>query len=158
MTMWGMAVCALATLLLIFTGRSPNMLILIVELVILGIGMGLFTPPNNSAIMGSVPRERLGVAGGILNMMRALGLIFGVDISGVIFTSVEHGYIAQHGYKLTVFKDLPVALRKEAFLHGFAPVMITLLVINVIAGLLSAAKKDQEHKGPIEHGEPIDLM
>ncbi len=158
MTMWGMAVCALATLLLIFTGRSPNMLILIVELVILGIGMGLFTPPNNSAIMGSVPRERLGVAGGILNMMRALGLIFGVDISGVIFTSIEHGYIIQHDHKVTVFKDLPVALRKEAFLHGFAPVMITLLVINVVAGLLSAAKKDQEHKGPIEHGEPIDLM
>ncbi|WP_298135504.1 MFS transporter [Acidiferrobacter sp.] len=158
MTMWGMAVCALATLFLIFTGRSPSMAILIAELVVLGIGMGLFTPPNNSAIMGSVPKERLGVAGGILNMMRALGLIFGVDISGVIFTSIEHSYIRQHGHTLISFKDLPVALRKEAFLHGFAPVMISLFVINIIAGLLSAAKKDQGHHGPVEHGEPIDLM
>ncbi|WP_297376221.1 MFS transporter [Acidiferrobacter sp.] len=158
MTMWGMVVCAFATLLLIFTGRAPNMLVLIVELVILGIGMGLFTPPNNSAIMGSVPRERLGVAGGILNMMRALGLIFGVDISGVIFSSLEHSYILQHGHHITVFKDLPVTLREEAFLHGFAPVMVTLLVINIIAGLLSAAKKDLPHNGPIEHAEPIDLM
>ncbi len=158
MTMWGMAVCALSALLLIFTGRSPIMAVLIGELVVLGIGMGLFTPPNNSAIMGSVPRERLGVAGGILNMMRALGLIFGVDISGVIFTSLEHSYILEHGYKVTVFKDLPIALRKEAFLHGFAPVMITLLAINIVAGLLSAAKKDQAHQTPVEHGEPIDLM
>ncbi len=158
MTMWGMGVCALASALLIFTGRSPNMAILIGELVVLGIGMGLFTPPNNSAIMGSVPKERLGVAGGILNMMRALGLIFGVDISGVIFTSLEHQYILDHGHKVTIFKDLPVALRTEAFLHGFAPVMITLLVINIVAGLLSAAKKDDPHKTPLEHGEPIDLM
>ena len=156
MTTWGMGVCAFATFLLIFTGQSPNIFILIAELIILGVGMGLFTPPNNSAIMGSAPKERLGVAGGILNMMRALGLIFGVDISGVIFTSIEHHYIVKHGYKVTVFKDLPVALRKEAFLHGFAPVMITLLLINIVAAVLSAAKKDVH--SDIEHGEPIDLM
>ncbi len=157
MTSWGMAVCALATLLLIFTGRSPNMVVLVTELVVLGIGMGLFTPPNNSAIMGSAPRERLGVAGGILNMMRALGLIFGVDISGVIFTGIEHRYLLDHGYKVTQFKDVPVLIRKEAFLHGFAPVMVTLLVINIVAAVLSVAKKDVPHEH-VEHGEPIDLM
>jgi len=156
MTTWGMGVCALATLLLIFTGHSPNILVLIVELVMLGVGMGLFTPPNNSAIMGSAPRERLGVAGGILNMMRALGLIFGVDISGVIFTTLEHNYILDHGYKITTFKDLPVAIREAAFLHGFAPVMVTLFVISIVAGILSAAKKDVH--SDVAHAEPIDLM
>lgn len=156
MTTWGMGVCALATLLLIFVGNTPNMAVLFIELIILGIGMGLFTPPNNSAIMGSAPKERLGVAGGILNMMRALGLIFGVDISGVIFTSLEHSYIQQHGYQMEAFKDLPNAVRERAFLHGFAPVMVTLLVINILAAILSAAKKDVG--GPAEHAEPIDLM
>ncbi|MHB8255050.1 MAG: hypothetical protein ACYDEV_15490, partial [Acidiferrobacter sp.] len=82
--------------------------------------------------------------------------IFGVDISGVIFTSIEHNYILSHGYTTTVFKDLPVHIRKEAFLHGFAPVMITLLAINIVAGILSAAKKDVQSDG--EHAEPIDLM
>ncbi|HUW98124.1 MAG TPA: MFS transporter [Acidiferrobacter sp.] len=156
MTSWGMAVCALATLLLIFIGQSPNTLVLIGELVILGIGMGLFTPPNNSAIMGSAPRERLGVAGGILNMMRALGLIFGVDISGVIFTSLQHSYIVSHGYGAVAFNAVPLTIRRAAFLHGFAPVMVSLLVINIVAAVLSVAKKDVYTDGL--HGEPIDLM
>ena len=32
-----------------------------------GIGVGLFQSPNNSAVMGSAPRERLGVASGLLS-------------------------------------------------------------------------------------------
>ncbi|MDA8361070.1 MAG: MFS transporter, partial [Gammaproteobacteria bacterium] len=142
MTTAGMAVCALATLLLIFLGHSPDITLLVIELILLGIGMGLFTPPNNSAIMGSAPKERLGVAGGILNMMRALGLIFGVDISGVIFTALENRYVAAHHFKGTPFKEIPITVREHAFLHGFAPVMVTLLLITVVAAILSVAKRD----------------
>ncbi|MHB1951252.1 MAG: MFS transporter, partial [Acidiferrobacteraceae bacterium] len=156
MTTAGMAICSVSTLLLIFLGRTPDRVVLISELIVLGVGMGLFTPPNNSAIMGSAPKERLGVAGGILNMMRALGLIFGVDISGVIFTSLEHGYLTAHGYAVQAFKDLPVNVREAAFLHGFGPVMVTLLAINLVATVLSAAKEDVHVH--VEHAEPIDLM
>lgn len=156
MTTWGMVVCAVSALLLIFVGHTTNIAVLVAVLVVLGIGMGLFTPPNNSAIMGSAPKERLGVAGGILNMMRALGLIFGVDISGVIFTSLEHSYLAQHGYADIAFANLPPAVREAAFLHGFTPVMVTLLGITVAAAILSAAKKDVRVK--VDHAEPIDLM
>lgn len=156
MTTAGMVVCAFSTLLLIFLGKTPDLTVLILELIVLGVGMGLFTPPNNSAIMGSAPPERLGVAGGILNMMRALGLIFGVDISGVIFTSLEHSYLAAHGYAVQPFKDLPVPIREAAFLHGFGPVMVTLLAINLVATVLSVAKEDVHLH--TEHAEPIDLM
>ncbi|MDA8389486.1 MAG: MFS transporter [Gammaproteobacteria bacterium] len=157
MTTSGMAVCALATLLLIFLGHSPNITLLVSELILLGIGMGLFTPPNNSAIMGSAPKERLGVAGGILNMMRALGLIFGVDISGVIFTALENHYVSAHGFKGTPFKAIPLTVREHAFLHGFAPVMLTLLLITIVAAILSVAKRDVDTTH-VEHAEPIDLM
>ncbi len=155
MTTAGMAVCAVATLLLSFLGASINIYFLIFEFIILGIGMGIFTPPNNSAIMLSAPPERLGVAGGILNMMRALGLIFGVDISGLIFTSLKNGYSAARGYKIP--SQAPKHILDSAFLHGFAIVMITLLVINIVATILSAAKKNVKIK-KIEGAEPIDLM
>ena len=42
---------------------------LVGELALIGIGLGLFTPPNNAAIMASAPRQS-GLAGGILNMTR----------------------------------------------------------------------------------------
>ena len=45
-----------------------------------GLGMGIFQSPNNSAIMGSVPTHQLGVAGGMLGLNRPLGQIFGFAI------------------------------------------------------------------------------
>jgi EmrB/QacA subfamily drug resistance transporter len=52
----------------------------------LGLGIGLFQAPNNSAIMGAVPRERLGVASGLLNYSRVFGQSTGLPLVGAIFT------------------------------------------------------------------------
>jgi EmrB/QacA subfamily drug resistance transporter len=52
-----------------------------------GLGMGIFQSPNNSAIMGSVPRARLGVASALLTMTRVLGQIAGIAVMGAIWTS-----------------------------------------------------------------------
>ncbi|MDR3553521.1 MAG: MFS transporter [Syntrophobacteraceae bacterium] len=105
----------LACFALLFVGHQGSVWLLVAELIVLGIGMGMFTPPNNSAIMGAAPREKLGLAGGILNMMRSLGLIFGVDISGLVFTSLEHKYLSTHGYQHVahVFQDgrIPLAMK-----------------------------------------------
>ncbi|WP_245590022.1 MFS transporter [Desulfonatronum lacustre] len=51
-----------------------------------GLGVGLFQAPNNSAIMGAVPLERLGVASGLLNYSRVFGQTTGLPMIGSIFT------------------------------------------------------------------------
>jgi MFS family permease len=53
----------------------------------LGIGLGLFLSPNNSAIMGAAPPDRLGVASGLLSLTRSLGQTIGMPIMGTLFTS-----------------------------------------------------------------------
>jgi EmrB/QacA subfamily drug resistance transporter len=53
----------------------------------LGIGMGTFQSPNNSAIMGSVSRERLGVAGGLLTMTRTFGATAGIAVLGALWAA-----------------------------------------------------------------------
>ncbi|MHB1680343.1 MAG: MFS transporter [bacterium] len=158
MTSLGMFVCTIATLGLVFIGTSANIVLLLTEFVILGIGMGLFTPPNNSSIMHSAPPERLGVAGGILNMMRALGLIFGVAISGLLFTSLKHQYINSYlvSHHISI-SEISQFVKDNAFVHGIAFVMLTLVAINLAATILSIAKKDVKG-GKIEGAEPIDLM
>jgi MFS family permease len=60
---------------------------IIVELGLVGAGLGLFTPPNNSSVMGASPREKLGVSGGILNMARSLGMSWGTAFSGSVMVS-----------------------------------------------------------------------
>ena len=57
----------------------------------LGIGVGLFQSPNNSAIMGSVPRERLGIASGLLAITRSLGQTVGIAVLGALWAAVVLG-------------------------------------------------------------------
>jgi MFS family permease len=57
----------------------------ILRLVPIGLGMGIFQSPNNSAIMGAVARNRLGVASGLLSMTRTVGQTTGLAISGAVW-------------------------------------------------------------------------
>ncbi len=52
-----------------------------------GIGMGIFQSPNNSAIMSAAPRDRLGVASGLLSLTRTLGQITGIATLGAIWSA-----------------------------------------------------------------------
>ncbi|MCZ7543640.1 MAG: MFS transporter [Anaerolineae bacterium] len=51
----------------------------------LGVGIGFFQSPNNSAIMGAAPRQRLGVASGLLALSRTLGQTTGIPLMGALF-------------------------------------------------------------------------
>jgi MFS family permease len=51
-----------------------------------GIGIGIFQTPNNSAVMGSVPPERLGVTSGMLTITRITGQITGIAVLGTLWS------------------------------------------------------------------------
>ncbi len=53
----------------------------------LGLGMGTFQSPNNSAIMGAVPRSHLGVTSSLLGLSRNLGQTIGIAIWGAIWAA-----------------------------------------------------------------------
>jgi EmrB/QacA subfamily drug resistance transporter len=59
----------------------------VLRLLPIGIGMGIFQSPNNSAILGSAPRERLGVVSGLLSTTRTLGQTAGVATLGAWWAS-----------------------------------------------------------------------
>jgi EmrB/QacA subfamily drug resistance transporter len=145
MTTSGMLVSAIALFSLLRLDTVAHVPLLLGGLVLLGVGMGLFTPPNNSAIMGSAPRDKLGVAGGVLNMMRSLGLILGVDISGAVFTTLEHRYLAENGFPgvRQVFRNpsIPQWLKEGAFMHGFFVVIVVLLLVNLASAMFSAMNR-----------------
>jgi EmrB/QacA subfamily drug resistance transporter len=50
-----------------------------------GIGIGMFQSPNNSAVMGSVPRENLGIASGLLSLTRTVGQMTGIAILSAVW-------------------------------------------------------------------------
>ena len=58
----------------------------------IGIGMGIFQSPNNSAIMGSAPRERLGIVSGLLSITRTIGQTTGIAVLGAMWASRVFAY------------------------------------------------------------------
>jgi EmrB/QacA subfamily drug resistance transporter len=70
---WGMAFILLGLSMLIFLGADSPVLYVVLCLVILGIGFGLFSSPNANAVMSSVDRQSYGVASATLSTMRQMG-------------------------------------------------------------------------------------
>ena len=126
-------------------GMSVQLPLLAMVLILLGVGMGMFITPNNSAVIGSALQDKLGMAGGVLNMMRSLGLIFGVNISGLIFTTLERRYLSDNGYPniQNVFGNtsIPVSVKAGAFMHGFMMVIMVLMAVTMLSAFLSSVRK-----------------
>ena len=57
----------------------------ILPLVVITSGYALVQAANNTAVMASVPTDQRGVASGLLNLSRNLGLITGASVLGAVF-------------------------------------------------------------------------
>lgn len=59
---------------------------IVLALCSMGLATGLFQSPNNNAIMGAVPSQKLGVASALLATVRNLGLVIGTGLSTGLFS------------------------------------------------------------------------
>ncbi len=136
LTVTGMMISAVMMSALIVAHDS--LLVILVELAILGVGLGLFTPPNNAAIMGSVPKEQSGVASGVLNTTRGLGTAM-----GLAFTSLIFGLTAgsEHASRALVTRGFEAS---AAFLGAIA---VAAMVLSALRG------KTQLNNDPILSAE-----
>jgi len=72
--------------MLVFTRLQPGTGLtgIVCNLVLLGFGFALFSSPNMSAIMGSVPKEQYGIASGAVATMRLMGQMLSMAIATVV--------------------------------------------------------------------------
>jgi MFS transporter, DHA2 family, methylenomycin A resistance protein len=78
----GLAVMAASCLGLLGMQQGSSYASLCAQLVALGGGLGLLVPPLTSTLLGSVAKQRSGVASGVLNAMRQTGSVLGVALFG----------------------------------------------------------------------------
>jgi EmrB/QacA subfamily drug resistance transporter len=96
----------------------------------IGLGMGIFQSPNNSAVMGSVPRERLGITSGMLSVTRTLGQTTGIAMLGALWASQtfhQAGQIYPAG-ATSAPPDAQVAGMQQTFLVAAAIISLALLL------------------------------
>lgn len=128
LTTVGMGMAALGSFLVaISVGIHSNVLLLILELLIIGVGLGVFTPPNNSSVMGSLPSAQLGVGGGILNMARSLGMAMGTAVSLTILAAL----LAARGASLSGGGP------RSAWIPPLHDTLFVLCGLSILAALLS---------------------
>jgi MFS family permease len=137
----GMALAS-AGLVLLYWGAAGRLPLLLAGLALLGLGSGLFIPANNASVMGAAPRTRLGVAGGLLNMMRGLGTSFGVALVGLVLTLNLHGAATDAAPAGTV-------------LHSLRLTLLCLVVAALGAGVLSFRRRRAMPPLDVEHGELV---
>ena len=84
----GMALTALGLLLLIPLTETTPLWYLIICLIVLGAGFGLFSSPNTNAIMSSVEKRNYGVASGMVGTMRLLGQMLSMGVAMLLFAVI----------------------------------------------------------------------
>ena len=112
LTVSGMALVALG--LALMGALRPSTTSLLVLLALVGVGLGLFTSPNNASIMGAAPGQQAGMASGVLNMSRGMGTALGLALTGSIFVVAggESGGAggAQHAFTVTAYVLAAIAV------------------------------------------------
>jgi MFS family permease len=104
----------------------------LIRFIPVGIGIGLFQSPNNSAVMGSVPRERLGVASSLLSLTRTIGQTTGIAFLGAFWENrvavYSGGFIHQDATRASF-------LNQVLGLHDTFIFVVILLVIAFFTSL-----------------------
>jgi len=100
---------------------------------LLGTSISLFQSPNIKSIMSSVPKEELGIAGGLNALSRNLGLTAGTTLSVLIFSTSTNAQISK---VLKVGSDASVLI----FLKGFKIVIICSAIICFMGALAALAR------------------
>ena len=80
----GMAIIVIGLFLLSFISCSTSNSYLIISLIILGMGFGLFSSPNTNSIMSSVEKKYLGIASATVSTMRLTGQMISMGIATLI--------------------------------------------------------------------------
>jgi EmrB/QacA subfamily drug resistance transporter len=84
-------------------------------MLLMGLGIGLIMSPMTSAIMGTVPPARAGMASATSNTMRQVGSVFGIAVLGNIVT---HVFTSDLSAALTKFKLPPAVAAKILAVAG----------------------------------------
>ncbi len=109
----------------------------------LGIGFGMFQSPNNSAIMGAAPRNRLGIASGLLSLSRTLGNVSGLPLMGAIYTGIvlAAGNMPA-GADITTASAIPLTIGVQGTFRIAAYIMAGATVLAATAYLIDRNQAD----------------
>jgi MFS family permease len=130
----GMGITASGLILLCFITEATPDYFIVLLLLLMGIGFGLFSSPNSNAIMSSVEKRHLGVASGVVGTMRMVGQMMSMGIAMMLISL----YIGKQTINPSTYPGLISAMRT-----GFV-IFSILSVLGIFASLARHGKMGNE--------------
>ncbi|PKM71810.1 MAG: MFS transporter, partial [Firmicutes bacterium HGW-Firmicutes-17] len=130
LTFIGLLLISLGLFLMSNLTEQSSLMTLVIFIVVISVGMGLFQSPNNSLIMSTVGRHQLGIAGSINALVRNMGMVCGIALATTLLYS---SMSAELGYRVTDY----VVGQNVAFINGMRTVYIVAAVICLIGAVLT---------------------
>jgi len=121
--MIGMGLLSSGLFMLARLDAATPLLFVGLGLAVAGLGTGTFISPNTSALMGSAPPQRQGIASGVQAAARNAGMVLGIGLAGAIFTT----HLAQN--------------TPDALYHGIDMAFVAAGGIAVLGIVMSAIKE-----------------
>lgn len=106
-----------------------NLVMIAIPIIINGIGLGLFLPPNNTITMGAVDDSLSGVAGSINSFARTLGVTLGISVASILL------FVQLPGVK-TITPSLGMS-----FMRALDRVFYVALAMSVVALVMVILRK-----------------
>ena len=139
LTFIGLIFTSIGLFLMSTLNEYSSLWIICIFIAVMSVGNGLFQSPNNSLVMSSVPKDKLGIAGSINALVRNLGMVFGISLSTTLLYNRMSYKI---GYHVTSF----VKGREDVFIFGMRWVYISAAVICLFGAAITAARLYNKNK------------
>lgn len=118
----GMAVLTMGVFIFPLFQSGITIHLVMISCVLIGVGSGLFTSPNNSAVFGATPSSMRGIASGLTGTARYLGQAIGLTLAAVLFEQ---------------FQKWPLALNANHINFAFQQTMLIATGIGLVGIVLS---------------------
>jgi predicted MFS family arabinose efflux permease len=92
-SMLGAGAIAASVLCMLSFDLQTGIWAIISVLALLGIGTGIFQPPNNSSIMGAVEQEHFGAVSALIGASRQVAISIGMAQTGAVFSVRQSAYL-----------------------------------------------------------------
>jgi EmrB/QacA subfamily drug resistance transporter len=133
----GLAMCALSLFLIGTLDASSSGAGIAGRMALAGLGQGLFQTPNNSALLGAAPRDRQGLASGILATGRVVGQSLSVALAGAVWVGTGG---ARAGRALMTGTAVDVGAVRRVFESSFRVTLWMCAVIAAVGAVVSLTR------------------
>ncbi len=148
LTVIGLSLTGIGLFLISTLNENSSIAILLIFIVIMTIGNGMFQSPNNSLVMSLVSKDKLGIAGSVNALVRNLGFVLGTALATML---LYNRMSAMVGYRVVDY----VQGRDDVFIYGMRCVYVSASVLCAVGAAITVLRFYKSKKSKRNQGEKL---